>query len=112
MNQTLELLEDLRRSGADITIKDGKLRCEAPKGVLTEELKAELKFHKDELILLLKGKMDIAESTQFREGPPYPDGLGRVKCFYCLRLEGRICQMSGKSMSGIALLRECEHFVI
>jgi hypothetical protein len=110
MNQTLALLVDLRRSGATITTKDNKFRCDAPKGVLTEELKAQLKVHKDELIRLLKGKTNIAKSIQSSERQPYPDGLGRVKCCYCLWLEGCICQMSGNSMSGIALLRECEHF--
>lgn len=112
MSETLELLVALRKAGANITIKDGKLRCEAPKGVLTKELKEQLKAHKDELIRLLQGKLGIAESTEVGDGPAYPDGRSLVKCFYCLRLEGRICQIDGKSISGIALLRECEFFVM
>jgi hypothetical protein len=52
---------------------------------------------------------------ELREGPPYPDGLGLVKCFYCEHCEITehkvICLVTRKPMTGIALLRECEHFV-
>lgn len=105
----LEILADLRRAGATVTIAGDKLRLEAPQGVLTNELKQRLATQKSEIIRLL-----TETTASYREGPPYPDGLGRVKCFYCSKLEitgtKATCQVCGKSMSGIALLLDCENF--
>lgn len=79
MRNLLELISGLRESGVHLAGESDKLRYRAPKGVLTEELKQRLAIQKAEIIKLLQ-----AESS---EGPPYPDGLGRVKCFYCSKLE-------------------------
>jgi hypothetical protein len=52
----------------------------------------------------------------YREGPPYPDGLGRVKCVYCRQCEiteaKAVCRIAKEPMSGIALLWECERFIM
>jgi hypothetical protein len=109
---TIEFLTDLKKSGANVTVRDGKLRCEAPKGVLTDELKQRLANRKDEIIRLLQ-----AETTaSYREGPPYPDGLGRVKCFYCEHCEvtgyKATCRASKESRLGIALLITCPDFIM
>jgi len=42
------------------------------------------------------------------EGPPYPDGLGRVKCVYCARLDRPSCPTGERY--GISLLRQCQHY--
>jgi len=49
---------------------------------------------------------------KFREGPPYPDGRGRVKCAYCALLGALdVCQQTGRRVrDGISLLRECDSF--
>jgi len=108
----LEILSDLRRAGAIVTVAGDKLRFEAPPVVLTDELKQRLATQKAEIIRLLQAET----TTSCRGGHPYPDRQGRVKCFYCENCEitGRkaMCQASRKSVSGIALLRECERFVM
>jgi hypothetical protein len=74
----------------------------APNGVLTEEPNVQPEVHEDELIRLAE---DIAESAQ------YSDGVSRVKCCDCVELDSQYtCRISKQRMSGIALLRECEHF--
>jgi hypothetical protein len=48
-----------KASGIGLFILDGKLRVEAPRGVLTPELRAELSIHKAEIVRLL-----VARSTR------------------------------------------------
>lgn len=50
----LDLLAQLRRIGATLRIEGKQLRCNAPRGVLTEELRAELAARRDELIAFLE----------------------------------------------------------
>lgn len=40
------------------------------------------------------------------------DGNGAAKCLNCRQLVDGVCQTSGQAMTGIALLRECESFVM
>lgn len=55
-------------------------------------------------------QIEPATHSQIREGPPYPDGLGRVKCFYCARLVDLVCTASKGKMNGISLLRTCARY--
>jgi amino acid adenylation domain-containing protein len=50
---TIEFLSYLRTLGVRLAVKDDKLSCTAPKGVLTPPLAAELKERKAEIMLLL-----------------------------------------------------------
>jgi geranylgeranyl pyrophosphate synthase len=50
---TIEFLSYLRTLGVRLAVKDDKLSCTAPKGVLTPSLAAELKERKPEIMLLL-----------------------------------------------------------
>ncbi len=56
------------------------------------------------------------EITPDREGPPYPDGLARVKCFYCENCEitgtKATCRVSRESRAGTALLITCSDFTM
>jgi hypothetical protein len=112
MSNLRELVNELRASGVHLAVDGDKLRYRAPKGVLTEELKQRLAIQKAEIIRLLQ-----AESAgTYREKPPYPDNLGRVKCFYCSKLEitgaKAVCRVSRDTVTGIALLTTCESFVM
>lgn len=51
--KVLDLVKDLNRAGAIITVETGNLRVRAPKGVLTEERQSMLRAHKPELVKLL-----------------------------------------------------------
>ena len=48
-----QLTETLSASGIRLSATDGKLRVDAPAGVMTAEIKAELTMHKPELLALL-----------------------------------------------------------
>ena len=101
-----EVLYRLHSSGFTVWVEGGRLLC-APASKLTPELRQAIQEHKPDLMRLL------SETTNtFREGPPYPDGRGLVKCFYCEQLTKGVCQISSELMSGIALLRDCEYFVM
>jgi hypothetical protein len=47
------LLEDLRRRHVSLAVDEGNLRVDAPAGAITEEIRAALVRHKQELIKLL-----------------------------------------------------------
>ncbi|MBV7333000.1 hypothetical protein KFU94_33180 [Chloroflexi bacterium TSY] len=51
---TREFLVHLRQLDIQLSIRDGKLKLNAPKGVLTAELKAELVVRKDDILTLLQ----------------------------------------------------------
>src|SRR5580698_6065654 len=50
----IEFLSHLRKLGIQLTANEGRLRCSAPKGVLTAGLKAELSERKSEILELLQ----------------------------------------------------------
>jgi thioesterase domain-containing protein len=52
---TAGLLSTLRERGVRLSVEDGRLKCDAPAGVLDDGLRAELAAHKEELMALLAG---------------------------------------------------------
>lgn len=57
-----ELLYRLRALGVELTIEEDRLAFDAPIGVLTESLLAEMKALRDELIACLSGTIVAAET--------------------------------------------------
>jgi hypothetical protein len=100
---TIEFLTDLEKAGANVTVRDGKLRCEAPKGVITEDLKQLLATHKAEIISLLQ-----AEAAT--------NGHGRPCCCHCSKF-GPIgaeagCSKPSDPSYAMGELIECRDFVM
>jgi len=96
----LEILTDLRRAGALVTIAGDKLRLEAPRGVLTDELKQRLATQKAEIIRLLQ-----AETC--------PNGRGMPRCSHCSKFGpiGQVgCSKPGNPGISMAGLIECLDF--
>ena len=62
------LLEYLRSHGAHLEVRNGRLLVEAPPGILTLELKAELAARKAELLALL---VPASRRTTGMAGGPY-----------------------------------------
>ena len=56
--RTPVLLDELKRLGVVLTVEGDKLKYKAPAGVLTDELKAEIRAHKPALLALLGGQAD------------------------------------------------------
>jgi hypothetical protein len=99
---TIEFLTDLKRAGANVTVREGKLRCEAPKGVLSDAIKQRLATQKDEIIRLLQ-----AETC--------PNGRTMPRCSHCSKF-GPIgqagCSRPGDPNVGMARLIECPDFIM
>ncbi len=94
----IEILTNLRKAGATVTIAGDKLRLEAPKGVLTDELKQRLSINKAEIIRLLQEECN-----------------GMPRCLMCSKF-GRIgaeagCSKPGDPSISMAQLIECPDFV-
>jgi hypothetical protein len=95
----MTVLQRLKAIGLHIGLAGENLKC-GPKHLLTEENRS----------LILKHKADIIQELR-REGPPYPNGRGLVKCSYCNHLqEGRWCRLKKIGMLGVALLHDCKLF--
>ena len=61
---TASLLSTLRERGARLSVEDGRLKCDAPPGVLDEALRAELAAHKEELVALLAGAETVLSAPR------------------------------------------------
>jgi hypothetical protein len=96
----IELITDLRRAGATVTIAGDKLRLEAPQGVLTDEIKRRLATQKAEIVQLLQ-----AETC--------PNGSGMPRCSHCSKF-GPIgqagCSIPGDPNVSMGRLIECTDF--
>ncbi len=71
-----DLLERLQGLDARLTVEDGRLRCNAPKGALTPELRAAMTRHKEELLELVRnstassqGPMTSVNGAEAKQGP-------------------------------------------
>lgn len=64
-----ELLHQLNRLGVHLSTNGDRLVCEAPKGVLTPELQAQLRFHKTDILSLLAQAEGAAQPSRPRLQP-------------------------------------------
>jgi hypothetical protein len=134
-----QVLHQLRSLGVAVSLEADRLAVRPPDRI-TPELREAIREHKADIMRLLtdatregqpypsfefllsstppKGTKseDRPDRPDYREGPPYPDGLGRVKCFYCSKLQitgtKAVCRVSRECRTGIALLITCESFVM
>lgn len=63
MNQTQALLASLQAKGIVLSAENGKLKCKAPKGVLTEDIQQTLSAHKLALLALLTHESQSGQSA-------------------------------------------------
>jgi len=78
MTNLVEVVENLERKGVRLSIcNDGKLKCNAPKGVLTPEVVRELNQYKDEITGLIGG----CESCRASGFWDYGKYAGKRLCF-------------------------------
>jgi hypothetical protein len=97
----MEILTQLKAAGLHIILAGDYIKC-GPKHLLTDDNRAIIREHKADIVQELR-----------RDGPPYPNGQGLVKCFYCSHLqEGTTCKVSRTRVYGISLLIDCGHFAM
>jgi hypothetical protein len=88
------ILQIMRDRGVSIQIHGDRIVCRP--GHLVSDLAETIREHKAAILAELR-----------REGPPYPDGAGRVNCVYCIALADGVCRATKHFMYGISLLRSC-----
>ena len=68
-----ELISDLRQRGIELWIEEGRLKCRAPAGTLSSEMKATLADRKEEFLAFLR-REQIVESARRTLVPLIPEG--------------------------------------
>ncbi|WP_058188401.1 non-ribosomal peptide synthetase [Terracidiphilus gabretensis] len=58
MRSLIEMLSDLRSRGVVLSMEGDRLQCNAPKGVITSEIRSELAARKEEILNLLKTSLE------------------------------------------------------
>ena len=78
----LELLTYMRSSGAVLTVVDGNLKCSAPKGLLTPDLREELVQHKPEVIAFLQSSQQASRDNAREVSIPKADRSQKLPLSY------------------------------
>jgi hypothetical protein len=99
----IETINQLRARGIKIHLVHGYLRATGTSDRhLTDEQRALIRQHKAKIIAELQ-----------REGSPYPNAQGLVKCRFCQHLQAETwCKANKIGVLGTSLVRDCKHFVM
>lgn len=115
-----ELLDQLRVFGARLHVQGGTLVIDAPKDVISENLKARLAAHERELIAHLNAASGAVIEATLRSTMPWPDLLAAVKpqnpefsacpdcrqARYCISPRGRVvCGKCGEVRFVVVAIR-------
>ena len=66
---TAEFLSSLRERDVRLWVEDGRLKCDAPPGVLDDGLRAQLAARKEELLTLIAESRDDPERAALPGAP-------------------------------------------
>ena len=66
---TAEFLSSLRERGVRLSVEDGRLKCDAPPGVLDDGLRAQLAARKQELLSPDRRSRDDSQRTALSGAP-------------------------------------------
>jgi len=80
-----ELISKLRQLNIKLSVVDGKLKINAPKGVVTKEIIQSIKVHKNQLLDMLnqqKGKEDFYKIPKAEEKTHYELSLAQNRLYF------------------------------
>ena len=84
------LLETLRALDAKLWVEDGRIRCSAPRGALTPELRAQLSDRRDEILAALAAEAGAAARdaaiARVPRGGPLPTSFGQQRLWFITRM--------------------------
>ena len=92
MREVIHLLGQLRAQGVSLSVDRDSLKCAAPPGVLTAELRAELTKHKAEILAFLKSSTNKTVSREIILGPverrdPLPLSYAQQRLWFLCQLD-------------------------
>ena len=99
-----QILTIAKEKGVMLEVRSGKIRCKAPKGILTKELIDSLRVNKPVLLKLLSDGEHVEGSTS--EKPP--KCLGVLCCAVRYQdIEGHLCLWCGHLNRAVINLMAC-----
>lgn len=77
------LLDDLRNKGVRLSVEEDRLAVDAPKGMLTDDVRQAIRQHKQALLALLSQPMPAAAPVQSTALPPPAPLTPSYPCVVC-----------------------------
>lgn len=77
------LVRELEDAGAILEVRHGKLRVDAPKGLVTVEMRERLVRRKEEILRLLDGVLTEPPTAEYPPVAVDDDGLPCASCRWC-----------------------------
>jgi len=87
MTSLIQMLSDLRLRGVVLSLDGERLRCNAPKGIITPEIRDELAKRKQEIIGLLRASAEIPLSESQADASEFPLSSSQRRLWFIQKMD-------------------------